>query len=131
MTLKITPTDDKKQEEGTWTRYINVDLKIARTSKPKYVSEIARRMRAFKGKRNNLDAQEVIDETCQALAKHILVGWKNFTINGEEVPYTFENAYDLLKNDDDCREFIIEFADDASNFFKEEVEEIVGKSLTT
>lgn len=131
MSLKITPTDNTKEKEGTWTKYLEVDLKIARSTKPDYVSEIARRMKVFRGNaKKQVDAIDVIDETCKALAAHILVDWKNFVINGEAVEYSKDNAYELLRNDPDCREFVVDFADDLANFYKEETEEIVGKSMT-
>lgn len=110
MSLKITPTDNKKQEEGVWTQYMGVDVRIARSTKPSYVAEVARRMKVFKtgSRRNGVDATEVIDQACRAISNHILLEWKNFRIKGEEVEYNKENAYDLLKNDPDFKDFVID-----------------------
>ena len=126
MTLKITPTDDSKETEGTWGEYLGVKLKIARSNKPKYTAELARRLKIFSNKRN-IDPDQAVTETCKALAKHILVDWKNLKMDDKDIPYSSDLAYELLKNDPDCRDYVIEFADDSANFYKEVAEEIVKK----
>ncbi len=129
MSLKITPTDDEKEKEGTWTNYLGIPLKIARSNQPKYIAEVARRMKIFRnnGKmKNNMPLDEMTTESCKAIANHILLDWKKTP--KFDFDYSREKAFKLLKNDPDCRDFVIEFADDAANFYSEETEEIAGKS---
>lgn len=54
--------------------------------------------------------------TCQALAKHVLLGWKGIKINGEFVPYTVENGMDALMRSQKLRDFVTEQSQLASNF---------------
>jgi len=131
--LKITPTDEQRELEGTWTKYQGVDVLIARTSKPDYLNELVRSSKTMKSKMNqlNIPTAEVTEAVCKAVSKHILLDWKNFKINGEEILYTKENAMQLLINDIDFRNFVLEFADEAANFYREEAEKVMGESLTS
>jgi len=129
MSLKITPTDSIKETEGVWTKYMGVDLKVARGSNPKYLNELAKRSRAFQKRfeKNRASNAEMKEALCHAAARHLLVDWKGLSSNGESIPYSVENAYDLLISDIDCREAVLAFSDDMDNYMIEEVEETVGK----
>lgn len=131
--LKLTPTDSTKEIEGQWTSYYNVDLLIARTSKPSYTNELMRVSKSIKNKldRNAVNNDEMTEIMCRAISKHLLLGWKNFRIGEDDIEYSRENAYHLLKNDLDLRNFVLEYAEDASNYHREEIDEKVGESLTS
>jgi hypothetical protein len=62
------------------------------------------------------------------MAGGLLLDWKDvINSNKEEVPFSPEMAEMALKNNDDLREFLQEFALDLENFRAEEMEE-EGKS---
>jgi len=129
MSLKITPTDSIKEQEGVWTKYLNVDLKIARGSNPKYLSELAKRSRTFESrfKKSKASNKEMTEALCQSAARYLLVDWKNFKPGNDNVPYSIDNAVDLLTSDIDCRQFILDFSDDLDNYLAEETEQTLGK----
>lgn len=132
MSLRITPVDDKKVEEGTWTTYRGVRLKIARGNNPKFRALFMKLTKPYQKQLVNqnlaaLDEETMKDIMARVMSETILLDWNNFSIDGKEVPYTKENAYALLYNDSDCRDYVREFADDVDNYLKEEENEIAGK----
>lgn len=130
MDLRITPVDDKKVEEGTWTKYRGVDVKIARAGNTEYARIFAQLTRPYKRdiERGTLDEKTMKSILCETLAKTVLVDWDNFEIDGAKIEYDFKKAKQLLENDPDCRDHIQEFARDLDNFIKEDIEEVVEKS---
>jgi len=130
--LKITPTSDKFEREGVWTEYGGVNIKIARSNSKAYRMEVMRLTKPYKRQLDSNDPtvnSKLEDILCRAMSHHILVDWKDFKIDNEEIEYTEQNAYSLLKNDEDCRTFITDFADQQANYYEEETEEVVGKSV--
>jgi len=127
--IKITPTDGIKELEGTWTNYQGVRLLIARTTKPAYMNALILGSKSMKTKMNQLDVptEEMTNTVCKALSKYLLLDWQDFVIDGEELPFSIDNAYWLLKNDIDARNFVLEFADEAANYYREEVERVAGE----
>lgn len=131
--LRITPIDDEKVEMGSWTKYRGVSLRIARANNSKFKSLFMQKMKPYENKlnaknANGLDEDTMKDIMCECVSKAMLTDWKDFTIGGEEIPYSQENAYSLLYNDEDCRQFVTDFAGELENFLQEEEAELVGKS---
>jgi len=128
--LKITPVDAQAARDGTWTKYRGVDLKIARAGNEKFAKTFMRLSRPHRKdiQQDTIDNKIAADIMCEALADGILVGWKNFVINDEEIEFNKENAFSLLKNDEDCRKFVQEFAQDLNNFIVADKENTVAKS---
>lgn len=133
--LRITPVDDNKVEEGTWTQYRGVKLRIARANNTKFKRLFTQMMKPYQSRGNptaindNISEEDMKEILCTAMSKAILMDWDNFSIKGEDIEFSEENAYSLLFLDDDCRDFVHQFANNLENFLKEEEEEIVGKSL--
>jgi hypothetical protein len=72
-------------------------------------------------------SNEIAEATMKAMAKHVLVGWSGIVIDGNEIEYSEENAYNLLKNDKDAREFISAYSQKVSNYFEEKKESLLGE----
>ena len=128
MELHITPVDHKAQEDGTWAFYRGVRLLIARNNNPRFKASFRRLSKPYE---RDLEKGTLPEETsehilCRSMAEGILVGWDEttFVINGEQIEYSIDSAYNLLKNDPDCRDFINEFAGEVSNFLRTEQEEL-------
>lgn len=128
--MKITPVDDSKAVEGTWTQYRGVQLKIARAGNEKFQKIFANLTRPYKRQidKGTLDNDTMRNCICEALGRTILVDWKPFEVDGKTVKYTPENAVSLMEDDPDCREFVQEFANEVDNYLNEEAEEVEGKS---
>lgn len=126
MSLKITPTSEMAEEDGSWGKYRGVDLLIARGNNNKFKREFKRlsapHRRAIQ--KGRLDEETASDILVRASAVGLLRGWKNFVVDGKEVEYNLANAIDLLKSDQDCLDYVQEFADDVDNYILEEIAEI-------
>lgn len=129
MKIRITPVDDSAAQDGTWTDYRGVSLKIARAGNERFSRSFMNASRPHRKdiERNALDNGTAEKILCEALAEGILVDWKNFVIDGEELQYSKANASELMKQDPDCREFVQEFARDLNNFIVADKEEVAAK----
>lgn len=126
--FKITPTDSAKEVEGVWADYYHVQLLIARANNNVFKTEFLRLQRPYKReiKNDSLSERQSLDILCKALAKGVLLDWKDS--KGKLPEYSQDAGESLLKNDDDCRAFVLEFANDQANYYKEEMEERLEKS---
>ncbi|RLA04758.1 MAG: hypothetical protein DRQ45_00075 [Gammaproteobacteria bacterium] len=126
--LQITPIDDSKSTEGTWTKYRGVDLRIARNNNDKFTKKFIALSKPHSRdmEKQRLDKATMEDILCDSLAHGILVDWK-LKIAGKDIEYSAKNASELLRNDVDCRDFVQTFAGDLDNFLTEEDELSKGK----
>lgn len=65
------------------------------------------------------------------LGRAAVTGWKNFTMNGEEFPFTPDNCDKLMEMSYDFNAFVNEKAVELSNFVEREDGEGVKKSEPT
>lgn len=126
--LKITPIA-KTAEDGAYVNYRGVDLLVARAGNTKFKAAFRRTTKPY---RNEIDNGKLDEETserliAEAMAEGVLVGWKNFIVDGKEIKYSVENAVDLLTSDPDCYDFVSDFSKDIDNYLEQDEEETVGK----
>ena len=127
--LKITPVDDSLQTNGAWAEYHGVELLIARSGNSKYKSAFRHKIKPYKKQIDNgtlppETSDRILSET---IAETVLLGWRGLEADGKDVPYTLDNAIDLLTSDPDCRDFVMSFSEDMENFFKKDDEELKKK----
>ena len=125
--MRITPIDDKKVNEGSVFNYMGVPLTIARANNDKFKKLFRTLTKPYqreidRGTMSNEDAEAIL---CKALAQTVLLDWDQEKMPGN-FPYTKENAESLLKNDPDCREFVMSVAKEAENFYASEAEDRLG-----
>lgn len=128
MDLKITPVDKNAEQEGVWRTYRGVDLLIARGNNIAFKSAFRKLTKPFQREieRNIISERDSENILAEALADGVLLDWKNFVINNKEVPYTKQNAKQLLINDPDCRDFVQEVANDLDNYIIEQKQDLKG-----
>lgn len=125
--LKFTKTDTSSELEGVWTEYDDglggvLKLKIARTDgNPHYNSTLTRLMAPFRKKMEkgkNIDNEVAKRVMTQVLAKDILLGWEGeiFDDDGNPAKYSYDNAIELMTQDNDLRDFVLDFSSDQTNF---------------
>lgn len=127
MSLKITPVDESRELEGVARDYFGVTLVVARSQNEKYLKAFKKYSKGIDTTRRRVDPAEFEDAAIRAMSETILVGWEGFKFNGSDVPYTHENAYELLKNDRDVREFVSGIANDIDNYLSEEKDQLLGE----
>lgn len=130
MKMRITPVNDKASQEGSWTKYRGVDLKVARANNERFQRHF---MNASRPHRRDIDKNALDNATaerilCGAIAEGILLDWDNFIIDGEVVEYSKENAFELMKQDSDCRDYVQEFSRDLNNYIEEDKTGLISKS---
>lgn len=126
---RITPVDDNLALGGAVANYLGVPLVIARANNPKFKKIFRTLSRPHQRDIDRGTIKEEVAESifCKALAQGILLGWEQDKFPGK-LPYSPENAEDLLLNDEDCRSFVVEFSKTAENYFTEDKEEVLGNS---
>lgn len=125
MELKITNIDKKAEVDGVWMDYLGVSICVARQNNPKFLESLKNHAKVH-GRRpfHKLPTKKRNDVIRKAIADSIVVDWEGLVVNGEEFPYTPENALNLLTNDDECMNAIVNFSMDLSNYVAEAVEEV-------
>jgi len=122
--LKITQTVDSVEED-----YHGVTLKIARSNSSQFRNKFRALTRPYK---RQIEAGTLQDDKsdallCEALAGTVLIGWTGAFPDGEEHPFTEENAKQLLLNDQDCRDFVSQTAGNLAVFLSDDQGETVKK----
>ena len=121
--------DPEVGEKGVWVDfYGDSQLKLASIESAKYKSvlaKLARQNRLKMAEENDESAAVMSDVTCEALAKCVLLDWKNIGMKGQQnTPYTWEIGKEALLRSQKFREFVSERAADTSIFKKELVAEV-------
>lgn len=111
-------TDAQAEVEGRWHKLADSELLIARMNNDKYLRELADLYEQHKdviesGSEEGKKRDEEV--TLQLTARTILLGWKNVSHQGAELPYSEENAIMLLKLKD-FRNYVQNVARDIENF---------------
>lgn len=127
--IKITPVNEKESQEGVWTTYHGVKLKIARSNNERYLKTFLNLSRPHRKaiEKNALDEETSIGIICQSMAEGILVDWEGLKTAEGEIAYSVDNAVNLLENDPDCREYVMEYASDMANYLISDKEELLEK----
>lgn len=126
--LRITPIADTA-ETGVEQVYRGVKLKIARANNTRFKKIFRRLTQPYSDQlaKGLMDEQVSEEIYLQCVADAILVGWSNFKVDGDDIPYTTENAVELLRNDKDCLDFVMNFANNLDNFLIKDEEDLKGK----
>lgn len=115
----------KKQTEGTWTKFGDSKFKVASSSSTKFQRALNRLQAPYRKKidKGTLDPKISKDLLCEAMADALIVDWKDVVSAEGPVEYSPEVAKRALMNNDDLREFLLEYSQDIQNFRDEEVAE--------
>lgn len=128
---KIFGVDKEAAEKGKWFPLAEEGMvKVARLNNTAFKAESVRLQKPHMHvlRSSKLDNTELLDDiTRRATAKTILLDWKGITIDGVDIPYSVEKAYELLKEFPDFQEAISVLAVDRDNFSPEDIDELVGK----
>ena len=127
--LAITPIDKKAEQDGVWTSYCGVRLKIARANNPAFTKAFRANLQPhqYEFDKGILDDEIAKRIMCESTAGTVLVDWDEKTFPGN-IKFSKENAVSLLMNDQDCLDFVIEFSQNIENFLKREEEKVVKES---
>jgi hypothetical protein len=115
-------------EKGVWVDfYGDSKLLLASTESKKYKSTLAKLARAHRIQLDeaNEDATQLVQAiTAEALAKCVLLDWRDVKMDGTVMPYSWEVGKQAMIQSSKFREFVTERAADTSLFRKEVIEEV-------
>ena len=127
MDLTNVKVDKKTQSEGVWVEYDNeTSFLVARMGNPKFKQRFTALMsphqRKFDAGKLDMEMQSQI--MARAVSETILLDWQGLKMDGKELKYTKEKAFEIL-SDPTAEEFlaiIIEYAQDNENYRNEKLE---------
>lgn len=125
--LKRIKVDNEKIESGVWVDYVeDIQLCIANINNPAYkearkkaLKPHLRQMRLGK-----IESDQVLDILKPAVAKHVLLGWKNIEEDNKPLEYSSQKALELFKDPEMFTffDFVLETASE-NEFFKQDMVE--------
>jgi hypothetical protein len=125
-------TNVKAAEEGVWVDLDDkTSLLIRRYGRRAFQKYLASLLGPHKKatQRGTLDDDIAEQLLTKALAKEILVGWKGLKMDGKDVKYSVETAFEILSNPvfRDFRDDVVSWAQDFQLFREEEIADAVEK----
>jgi hypothetical protein len=123
--LKSVTQDSLKK--GVWKDFSGGKFLIASISNFAFQNYYSELRRPFKRKieQDTLSAEVAQELLCRAMAKFILLDWKDVGEKGSEIPYSVETAFNALNENAELRSFVQEVATDVGAFSAEEEAEDV------
>lgn len=130
MDISKFQTNKAMEEEGVW---VDVDgngtrIKVARINNARYKKYFQKITKPYKRQIRTGTLSEDLAEKLlvDALANTILLDWKGFTKDGQDYPYSVDNARAFLAESADFRDFVSDAANEMETFRAAEVEEARG-----
>lgn len=117
-------------DSGSWIDFKDAKFLIAHSGNVRFQRAMQRLQKPFRRKidKGEMDPADQKRILIQALAEAILLDWQGVSnASGQAVQYSRELAIKALTNDDELREFVIEYSLDLANF-KAAEEELEGNS---
>ena len=132
--LSSTYLNDDSAENGVWVEFFEgARLRIASSENPKYRAALAKQARANKIKLDGDPHPDTVrlttQITCRAMADHILLDWEGIQVNGQEFPYSKQNALEALLKSPQLRDFVSDQAG-SNTLFQGVTADEVGKPST-
>lgn len=130
--LNITLQETKTAEE--WVNYDeNFSLKIRAVGYEPYQAAIEYISDIRAAQRTDIKKADktLVSHFTEAIAAHLIVDWKGLGVDGEELPYTAENAQAVLQSSsigDKLFSFIIDAATNIQLESQKKKEAVMGKS---
>lgn len=127
MAFNAQRNDRTKFTEGAWVPMMGAEFKLARAGNPDYEKALEE-----SGYRKQEDPQDKMRALHQAVAIGILKDWRDVVdANGDEIPFTVDNAIEVLADNPDLMNKIIAESNDLSHYRREDVAEQAKKRRTT
>lgn len=105
-------TDADKETEGTWVPVSDgVDFKVKRFGGR---NSLNIKEAYSRGKRKG--DKETEEDTARQFVNSCLSGWRGVKANGEELPFSEENAVNLLVDLPDLLDYLFDYAKEMDNF---------------
>ncbi|WP_129141535.1 hypothetical protein [Modicisalibacter coralii] len=134
MGYKFNRYDTEKFIDGDWVEIDGGQFKIAKFGNPAHLEASERIEKEMRRRYNGKDIPTAVklENVAREYAEGLLRDWRDMEGQDEDgnpvqVPYSIENATELLLNDEPLRNRIRQEAGDLARFEKEYVDEQAGK----
>lgn len=125
-------TDPNKELTGVWLPMGGgIEVLVARLGNPEFNAFVTRTGKALgPGVRSgNVDPKDAEDLTKRAVAKHVLLGWKNLEDDDDQpIPFSSEKALEIFNEFPEFFRSVMNLASDVDNFRRDVVEAAKGNS---
>lgn len=123
MAFNARRNDPAKFTEGTWVSILGGEFKLARAGNPTYERALEE-----SGYRKKDEPEEKQRALYTAVAKGVLKDWRDVEDDqGKAIPYSVDNAVEVLRENPDLVNRILSEANDLSNYRREDVAAQAGK----
>lgn len=127
MAFVFDSVDKNKVDEGEWFSYEGSRFRIAATENIKFTKTWNRLTKQYKDL-SKVSVERSLEITVESLVSGVLLDWEDvIDTNGNEVPFSKDNATLLLTNDSVFRKWVTDMSSDLDNFRKEISEQAVKK----
>lgn len=127
MAFNAKRNDVSKFTAGTWVSIFGAEFKVARAGNPEYEKALE-----ASGYRKQEEPEGKLRALYSAVAEGILKGWRDVVdAEGKEIPFSIENATEVLLDNPDLASRILSEANDLSNFRREDIKRQAKKPQTT
>lgn len=116
---KVYGYDEEKATRGLWIDLVDGGkVLVGMLGTPEYQKAVMKHSRKYQTqiRLNKMRPEDMNEITIQAEADAVLLGWKEFEVNGSSFPYTRENAIFLLRKFPRLKAEIEEYANDHERF---------------
>lgn len=113
-----------KQNDGSWATFGGSRFLVGHMNSLKFQRVLTRLQAPHRNKiqKGTLDPAEARTIMCKAMSLGLIYDWADVVNSkGEEVPFNPENCELMLSNNDDVREFLMEYSQDLANYREDEV----------
>ena len=127
MAFNAKRNDVSKFTEGTWVSIFGAEFKVARAGNPEYEKALE-----ASGYRKKEEPDEKLRALYTAVATGILKDWKEVVdADGKPIPFSVDNATEVLLENPDLASRVLSEANDLSNFRREDVKRQAKKPQST
>ena len=126
--IKITKTDRDKEENGVWTSYEGVSIRVARVNNAFFLKALREKAKqTVEGNIRDMSEEKSDAIMVEVMAEHTLKEWKPFDYDGQKIEHDFDNAVSLLTHDPDFRDYVADFSRNPANFMQDPKDDPVAK----
>jgi len=117
MDLKDWKTDKAKETGGVWVPVGgDTEFLVARSTSPRYEAVQNKWIKKLCPMGQDADPEKFQDAISHAMAEAIFLGWKHLKMDGKELKYSTEEAYNVLSGYFDVKELVATIAQDRTVF---------------
>lgn len=139
LDLRSIAVDPDKVSKGSWVDFMGAKFLVARYNNREAEAARAVAMHELytelmkKEEPSDQDQKKLQDIQVRVMADHVLLGWKNLSLDGKTLKYSHDKAYEILSNEEfqDLYNFVWQESFKRENFVNQQDQEITKDVKST